>query len=45
MAAGNVLGAVTAGTWFTRGTWKRSVVDEGEEDDPEEERSATTGGG
>ena len=28
MAAGNVLGAVTAGAWFTRGTWKRSVVDE-----------------
>ena len=37
MAAGNVLGAVTAGAWFTRGTWKRSVVDaDAGEDEPVE---------
>nr|WP_255151365.1 MATE family efflux transporter [Halorarius halobius] len=27
MALGNIVGAVAAGAWFTRGTWKRSVVD------------------
>jgi hypothetical protein len=29
MAAGNVLGAVAAALWFTRGAWKRTVIDEG----------------
>jgi putative MATE family efflux protein len=29
MAAGNVLGAIAAGAWFTRGTWKRAVVERG----------------
>ena len=27
MAVGNVVGAIAAGLWFTRGTWKRTVVD------------------
>jgi len=27
MAIGHVVGAVAAGLWFTRGTWKRAVVD------------------
>ena len=27
MAVGNVVGAVAAGLWFTRGTWKRTIVD------------------
>ncbi|MEF8861540.1 MAG: MATE family efflux transporter [Haloarculaceae archaeon] len=55
MATGNVVGALAAGAWFTRGTWKRTVVDReatdegereaaGEEDEPEEDRPAPTGG-
>ncbi|NHN47787.1 MATE family efflux transporter [Halostella sp. JP-L12] len=28
MALGNVIGAITAGLWFTRGTWKERVIDE-----------------
>jgi len=31
MALGNVVGAVAAGLWFTRGTWKERVIEE--EDD------------
>jgi len=27
MAAGHVIGAIGAGLWFTRGTWKEAVVD------------------
>jgi putative MATE family efflux protein len=27
MALGNVVGAIAAAAWFTRGTWKRTVVD------------------
>ena len=27
MAAGQIIGAIAAAAWFTRGTWKRSVVD------------------
>ncbi len=27
MAAGHVVGAIAAGLWFTRGTWKSAVVD------------------
>jgi putative MATE family efflux protein len=29
MAAGQIIGAVLAAAWFTRGTWKEAVVDEG----------------
>ncbi|MFC4552877.1 MULTISPECIES: MATE family efflux transporter [Halorussus] len=29
MTFGNVLGATAAALWFTRGTWKKAVVDEG----------------
>ncbi|WP_435196153.1 MATE family efflux transporter [Natronomonas sp. EA1] len=29
MALGNIVGAIGAGAWFTRGTWKRAVVDTG----------------
>jgi putative MATE family efflux protein len=32
MAAGQILGAIAAGAWFTRGTWKSAVIDEGGED-------------
>ncbi|MFB6254252.1 MAG: MATE family efflux transporter [Halobacteriaceae archaeon] len=28
MALGNILGAIVAGIWFTRGTWKQAIVDE-----------------
>ena len=28
MALGHVVGAVAAGAWFTRGTWKEAVIDE-----------------
>jgi len=41
MATGNVLGAIAAGLWFTRGTWKEAVVD-GDEDPPDPEQA--TGG-
>jgi Na+-driven multidrug efflux pump len=27
MALGNIVGAIAAVAWFTRGTWKRAVVD------------------
>jgi putative MATE family efflux protein len=27
MALGNIVGAIGAGVWFTRGTWKRAVID------------------
>ena len=27
MAVGQILGAVAAAAWFTRGTWKQSVID------------------
>jgi Na+-driven multidrug efflux pump len=27
MAAGNVIGAITAGAWFMRGTWKEGIID------------------
>ena len=30
MAFGNVLGAIAATLWFTRGTWKQTVIDEDE---------------
>jgi Na+-driven multidrug efflux pump len=52
MATGNVVGAIAAGAWFTRGTWKEAVVDEEEagegaedgEPDESDDRPATTGG-
>ncbi|WP_442905097.1 MATE family efflux transporter [Haladaptatus sp. ZSTT2] len=28
MALGNIVGAITAAAWFTRGTWKQSVIDQ-----------------
>ncbi|WP_435361514.1 MATE family efflux transporter [Haloarchaeobius sp. DFWS5] len=28
MAMGNVVGAIAAGLWFTRGTWKETVIEE-----------------
>jgi len=28
MAFGNVIGAIAAALWFTRGTWKEAVIDE-----------------
>jgi Na+-driven multidrug efflux pump len=31
MALGNVVGAVAAALWFTRGTWKETVIDESDE--------------
>ncbi|WP_435159435.1 MATE family efflux transporter [Haladaptatus sp. DFWS20] len=30
MAIGNVFGAIAAALWFTRGTWKRTVIDDSE---------------
>jgi putative MATE family efflux protein len=30
VALGHVVGAVAAGLWFTRGTWKKAVIDEDE---------------
>lgn len=33
MAAGNVAGALAAGAWFTRGTWKRTLIDRGPDAD------------
>jgi hypothetical protein len=35
MALGNVLGAIAAVLWFTRGTWKDVVIDEETETAPE----------
>jgi Na+-driven multidrug efflux pump len=32
MAMGNVLGAIAAALWFTRGTWKETVIDEEKEE-------------
>ena len=29
MAVGQIVGAIAAAAWFTRGTWKRTVIDEG----------------
>jgi Na+-driven multidrug efflux pump len=31
MALGNVVGAIGAGLWFLRGTWKEAVIDEAPE--------------
>jgi Na+-driven multidrug efflux pump len=28
MAVGQILGAIAAAAWFTRGTWKRAVIDQ-----------------
>ena len=34
MTTGSIVGALAAGLWFTRGTWKESVVEGGEAADP-----------
>lgn len=40
---GDVVGAIAAGVWFTRGTWKNAIVDDEREDDdqrdPRDEQS------
>ncbi|WP_303646381.1 MATE family efflux transporter [Halorussus ruber] len=36
MALGNTLGAIAAALWFTRGTWKETVIDEEEAETPDE---------
>jgi hypothetical protein len=38
MTMGHILGALGAGLWFTRGTWKDAVVDR---DEPEPATGAT----
>jgi len=38
MALGNIVGAIAAAAWFTRGTWKETIVDA---DDGEDETDAT----
>lgn len=43
MAAGQIIGAIAAAAWFTRGTWKASVIDQGaaeEDGDGAEEADA-----
>jgi putative MATE family efflux protein len=37
MAAGQIIGAVAASAWFTRGTWKEAVVDGDDEGESESE--------
>jgi putative MATE family efflux protein len=34
MALGNIVGAIAAAAWFTRGTWKRTIVDTDDQADP-----------
>jgi putative MATE family efflux protein len=34
MALGNIVGAIVAALWFTRGTWKEAIVDADEEPTP-----------
>ena len=41
MASGHVVGAVLAGGWFLRGTWKRAIVDD---DDPDPDSKDATKG-
>ncbi|WP_243700353.1 MATE family efflux transporter [Halorussus pelagicus] len=36
MALGSILGAIAAALWFTRGTWKETVIEEDTEADAEE---------
>ncbi len=36
MALGNVVGAIAAAAWFTRGTWKETVIDDEEVGTPED---------
>ena len=36
MALGNIVGAIVAAAWFTRGTWKQAIIEEGGEPGPEE---------
>jgi len=45
MAFGNVIGAIAAALWFTRGTWKETVIDEEDADEGgEAEPAAPTPG-
>ena len=30
MAVGQIVGAIAAALWFTRGTWKEAVIDDGD---------------
>ncbi|MXV63792.1 MATE family efflux transporter [Natronorubrum sp. JWXQ-INN-674] len=41
VVVGDVVGALTAVAWFTRGTWKESLVDDGEKGDSESKTEAT----
>jgi putative MATE family efflux protein len=34
MALGNIVGAIAAAAWFTRGTWKQTIVDPDDQPDP-----------
>jgi len=34
MALGNIVGAIAAAAWFTRGTWKQTIVDTDDQPDP-----------
>jgi putative MATE family efflux protein len=46
MAVGQIMGAVAAGAWFTRGTWKSAVIDEaGDEGGGEDGGEAVAVGG
>lgn len=36
MAAGQILGAIGSGLWFTRGTWKSTVIEEADDDTPDD---------
>ena len=42
MAAGQIVGAILAAAWFTRGTWKQSVIDA---DDEQSGETAADGDG
>ena len=42
MATGNVIGAIAAALWFTRGTWKETVIDEEETTDATETAGGVT---
>jgi putative MATE family efflux protein len=41
MATGNIVGAVAAGAWFTRGTWREGVIDTKPVADVEDDQGAS----